>query len=348
MNFEELIYDDIDYKKLNQIILEKLPDDEQKVYIILDEIQRVAYWEKVVNSLFLNKRLDLYLTGSNAYLLSSELSTYLSGRYVEIKMLPLSFKEFLTFYEFPADTLMDKKFAEYMKFGGMPSLSAYNFDEKQSREILDSIYNTVIVKDVLSRSEVKDISVLEKLTRFLADNIGNITSTNKITGVLVNEKSLSVMNNKLIESYITSLKNAFIFYPVKRYDIKGKDFLKTLNKYYIVDCGLRNYLLGKVRDTGRILENIVYFELLRRGYEVYIGKIGNMEIDFIASRGEDKTYIQVSDELTSVDTRQRELTSLRAVRDNFEKIILTMSYLDTGTTEDGIRIVHVLDWLLKD
>ena len=347
MNFEDLIYDDMDYKKLNQTILNKLPDDKQKVYIILDEIQRISSWEKVVNSLHLNPLLDLYLTGSNAYLLSSELSTFLSGRYVEIKMLPLSFKEFLTFYDFPADTPMDKKFANYMKFGGMPALKDYNFDEKQSRETLDSIYNTVIVKDVLSRNEIKDVSVLERLTRFMADNIGNMTSINKITNYLVSEKSLSSPNNKLIEAYTTSLENAFIFYPVKRYDIKGKEFLKSLNKYYIVDSGLRTYLLGRVRDTGRILENIVYFELLRRGYNVSIGKIGDMEIDFIATRGEEKVYIQVSDEITDAKTRERELASLQAIRDNFEKIVLTMDYLHTGTTEDGIKVVHLLDWLLK-
>lgn len=347
MNFEDLIYDDMDYKKLNQTILNKLPDDKQKVYIILDEIQRISSWEKVVNSLHLNPLLDIYLTGSNAYLLSSELSTFLSGRYVEIKMLPLSFKEFLTFYDFPADTPMDKKFANYMKFGGMPALKDYNFDEKQSRETLDSIYNTVIVKDVLSRNEIKDVSVLERLTRFMADNIGNMTSINKITNYLVSEKSLSSPNNKLIEAYTTSLENAFIFYPVKRYDIKGKEFLKSLNKYYIVDSGLRTYLLGRVRDTGRILENIVYFELLRRGYNVSIGKIGDMEIDFIATRGEEKVYIQVSDEITDAKTRERELASLQAIRDNFEKIVLTMDYLHTGTTEDGIKVVHLLDWLLK-
>jgi predicted AAA+ superfamily ATPase len=337
----------MDYKKLNQTILNKLPDDKQKVYIILDEIQRISSWEKVVNSLHLNPLLDLYLTGSNAYLLSSELSTFLSGRYVEIKMLPLSFKEFLTFYDFPADTPMDKKFANYMKFGGMPALKDYNFDEKQSRETLDSIYNTVIVKDVLSRNEIKDVSVLERLTRFMADNIGNMTSINKITNYLVSEKSLSSPNNKLIEAYTTSLENAFIFYPVKRYDIKGKEFLKSLNKYYIIDSGLRTYLLGRVRDTGRILENIVYFELLRRGYNVSIGKIGDMEIDFIATRGEEKVYIQVSDEITDAKTRERELASLQAIRDNFEKIVLTMDYLHTGITEDGIKVVHLLDWLLE-
>lgn len=348
MNFEDLVYDDMDYHKLNQVIQDKLPDDKQKVYIILDEIQRVASWERVVNSLHLNQNLDLYLTGSNAYLLSSELSTYLSGRYVEIKMLPLSFKEFLSFYEFSVDTPMDKKFANYMRFGGMPSLKDYSFDEKQTRETLDSIYNTVIVKDVLSRNEVKDVTVLERLTRFMADNISNITSTNKITNFLVSEKSLSSPNNKLIEAYLTSLEKAFIFYSVKRYDIKGKEYLKSLNKYYIVDSGLRSYLLGRVRDTGRILENIVYFELLRRGYDVSIGKIGDMEIDFIATQGEDKVYIQVSDELTDAQTRQRELSSLQAVRNSFEKIILTMDYLHTGTTEDGIKVIHLLDWLLAD
>lgn len=345
MNFEDLQYDGMDYKALNQFVLDHLPDGTEKVYVFLDEVQRVPQWEKAVNSLFLNERLDIYLTGSNAYLLSSELSTYLSGRFVEIKMLPLSFKEFLDFYAFPEGTGIREKFVSYVKFGGMPSLVSCDFDETKTKQVLEGIYNTVLMKDVLSRNDVKDVAVLQKLVLFLADNIGNITSVNKITQVLANEKSIPSANNKLIEKYITLLKNAFFIYPVGRYDVKGKDFLRSLEKYYVVDSGLKNFLVAKVSDTGRLIENIVYFELLRRGYTVSIGKVGDKEIDFIASDGNDKKYIQVCESLSDEATRERELSVLRDVRDSFEKIILTTDNLYTGITEDGIKVVHVVDWL---
>ncbi len=348
INFEDLRYDGVDYKTLNQMLLKQFPKDNKKIYILLDEIQRVIGWEKVANSLILNNKIDLYLTGSNAYMLSSELSTYLSGRYIEIKMFPLSFKEFLTFYTFPKDMNKSEKFIFYLRFGGMPSLKDYKFNEAQVIEILDSIYNTVVMKDVVSRDEVKDVTVLQKLIRFLADNTGNITSVNKITQVLVNEKSLLSSNNKLIESYISLLINAFVFYPIKRYDIKGKAYLKSLEKYYIVDTGIRNYLLGNVRDIGRILEGVVFFELIRKGYTVSIGKIADKEIDFIATKYNEKLYIQVSDNIASETTRERELFPLRLVKDSFEKIILTTDTFHLGTTSDGIKIINVIDWLLNN
>nr|DAM28108.1 MAG TPA: putative ATPase (AAA+ superfamily) [Caudoviricetes sp.] len=348
INFEDLRYDNMDYQGLNKMLLDLLPPGDDKVYIFLDEIQRVPGWEKVANSLQLNPRIDLYLTGSNAYLLSSELSTYLSGRYVEIKMLPLSFKEFLTFYTFPENMPNPEKFSLYLRFGGMPSLMDYNFNETQSGEMLDSIYNTVLMKDIISRDTVKDVMVLQRTVRFLADNIGNMTSINKITNTLVDEKSLSFKNNKLVESYVSLLKNAFIFYQADRYDIKGKELLRSREKYYIVDSGLRTYLLGRVSDTGRLLENIVYFELLRRGYTVTVGKIDDKEVDFVATKMNDKKYVQVTETMAGEETRERELTPLRLIRDNFEKIVLTADVLFTGTTDDGIKIVNVVDWLLAD
>ena len=346
MNFEDLQYDGMDYKTLNQAILKQIPDETDKVYVFLDEVQRVPQWEKAVNSLFLNERLDIYLTGSNAYLLSSELSTYLSGRFVEIKMLPLSFKEFLDFYTFPEGTGAKEKFALYLKFGGMPSLVGCEFDETKTRQVLEGIYNTVLIKDVLSRNDVKDIAVLQKLILFLSDNVGNITSTNKITQVLANEKRIPSANNKLIEKYITLLKNAFFIYPAGRYDVKGKDFLRSLEKYYVVDSGLKNFLVAKVSDTGRLIENVVFFELLRRGWSVSIGKVGDKEIDFIAIKGNEKKYIQVCESLSDETTREREFSALREVRDNFEKVVLTTDDLYTGITEDGIRVVRLVDWLL--
>lgn len=345
MNFEDLQYDGMDYKALNQFVLDHLPDGTGKVYVFLDEVQRAPQWEKAVNSLFLNERLDIYLTGSNAYLLSSELSTYLSGRFVEIKMLPLSFKEFQNFYTFPKGTGAKEKFAFYLKFGGMPSLVSCDFDETKTRQVLEGIYNTVLMKDVLARNDVKDVAILQKLVLFLADNVGNITSTNKITQVLANEKSIPSANNKLIEKYLTLLKNAFFIYSAGRYDVKGKGFLRSLEKYYVVDSGLKNFLVAKVSDTGRLIENIVYFELLRRGWSVSIGKVGDKEIDFIAIKGNEKKYIQVCESLSDETTRERELSVLRDVRDSFEKIILTTDDLYTGITEDGIKVVHVVDWL---
>lgn len=349
MNFEDMQYDGIDYKTLHIQLTESLKKSKTgKKYVFLDEIQRVDSWEKVANSLILNKNVDLYLTGSNAHILSSELSTFLSGRYVEVKMLPLSFKEFLDFYTFEAHTTTVEKFKLYMQFGGMPSLAKYNFYQPQSNEMLDSIYNTVLMKDVIAKENIKDIQTLQKVVRFLANNVGSETSINNITQVLMHEKSISYANNKLIEAYINRLTNAFIFYKVGRYDIKGKDILRTREKYYIVDSGLRTFLMGRMDDIGHLLENIVYFELLRRGYQVFIGKIGDKEIDFIASKSEEKIYFQVSETVAGEETRTRELTPLQMVKDNFEKILLTTDTLFTGTTEDGIKIINVMDWLLNE
>ncbi len=347
INLEDLKYDGLDYKGLNDLILAQLPDDTEKVYVFLDEIGRVSSWEKTINSLQLNNRLDIYLTGSNAYMLSTELSTYLSGRYVEIKMFPLSFQEFLRFYTPKEQKTETQMLAQYIKLGGMPSLVDYDFQESQSQKVLDGIYNTVLVKDIIERSPSKDLTLLNRLIRFLADNVGNITSINKITGVLVNSKDLPYQNNKLIENYIHLLENAFIFYSVNRYDIKGKELLRSLNKYYIVDSGLRHYLLGHTDDTGRILENIVYMELLRRDYQVYIGKIGTQEVDFIAIKGEEKIYIQVSQTLADEKTKERELSPLQQIPDNFTKMVLTTDELFTGVSKDGIKIVNLIDWLLE-
>ena len=346
INLEDIKYDNMDYKTLYNLIEKKVLNNNDKTYIFLDEIQRINSWEKVINSLYLNKNIDIYITGSNAYLLSSELSTYLSGRFVEIKMLPLSFKEFLLFYEFD-NISIERKFALYLKYGGMPSIANCNFIDSQVNDIFDSIYNTVLVKDIITRAEVKDIVVMQKLIKFLADNISNITSINNITSMLVNEKSLNKRNNKLIDYYVQLLENAYIFYKVQRYDIKGKDILKSLEKYYIVDSGLRYFLLGRISDTGRILENIVYFELLRRNYKVYIGKFDNKEIDFIAEKQGEKLYIQVSENISDPKTKERELNILSSINDNFTKILLTMDVLHTGITENGIKIVNIIDWLLE-
>lgn len=349
INFEDMKYENMDAPALNQILEKQIADNSgQNTYIFLDEIQKVEAWEKVVASLRLKPNVDIYLTGSNAYMLSSELATFLSGRYVEIKMYPLSFKEFLTFYTFPADFSIERKFSQYMKFGGMPPLADTNFEEQSVSETLDGIYNTVLVKDVLTHLSGKDVKTVQKIIRFLADNIANKSSTNSITNTLYNEKSIASKNNALVEEYLTALEKSFIFYSAQRYDIKGKEFLRSLEKYYMVDTGLRYFILGKVSDTGRILENIVYFELLRKGYKVYIGKIEDKEVDFIALKGEDKIYYQVSELITNEDTRKRELEALRDIGDSYPKVILTTDILQTGTTEDGIKIISLTDWLLGD
>lgn len=349
MNFEDMKYDSMDAVSLNDLLEKQIEKNKGRVtYIFLDEIQKVSSWEKVVASLRLKPNVDIYLTGSNAYMLSSELATFLSGRYVEIKMYPLSFSEFITFYKFPNNFSDERKFMQYMKFGGMPPLIDSDFEDHKVFETFDSIYNTVLVKDVLTHLGGKDVKTVQKIIRFLADNIANKTSTNGITNTLYNEKSIASKNNALVEEYITAFEKAFIFYSVQRYDIKGKEFLRSLEKYYMVDMGLRYFVLGKVADTGRILENIVYFELLRRGYKVYIGKIDEKEIDFIAIRGDEKIYYQVSEVITDIKTRERELQALRDVGDSYPKIILTNDLLQTGTTEDGIRIISIIDWLLDN
>lgn len=349
INFEDLKFDGLTYNELNNIAVEKLDSTEEKVYLLFDEIQKVEKWELVINSLRLNSKADIYITGSNANLLSSQLATYLSGRYVEIKMQPLSFSEFLDFYEFNANVTKEEKFNTYLKFGGMPGLAIFKFDEQMVNQMLEGIFATVLTKDIIDRAEIKDPALLKKVVKFLADNIGNNVSLNKIKNTLISQNSVSKsLRPEIIDNYILALENAFIFYSANRYDIKGKEYLKTQGKYYIVDLGIRNYLLGfKDRDRGHILENVVYLELLKRGYDVSIGKIQDKEIDFIATKSNKKTYIQVTETIMSEDTRTRELRPLKSVNDNYEKIVLTTDNLFTNTDDEGIKIINLIDWLLE-
>lgn len=348
INFEDLKYNNITYLELNNLIETHVKNIKGKLYLFLDEVQHVDKWELTVNSLRLKKNIDIYITGSNAYMLSSQLSTYLSGRYVEIKMQPLTFKEFLTFYDLDGMN-DDRKFDLYLKYGGMPGLKDFNFDEKMIRQTLDGIFSTVLVKDIVSHAEVKDVSLLNKITSFLADNIGNPTSLNKIKNTLVSEQLVKRgIHLSAIDKLIELLENAFVFYGIKRYDIKGKEYLKTQGKYYMVDTGLRNFFLGfKDIDRGHILENIVFLELLCRGYNISIGKVGSTEVDFIATTFNEKIYIQVCETLNSEETRKRELKPLQSIKDNYEKIIITKDILFTGTDENGIKILNVVDWLLN-
>lgn len=351
MNLESLRYRSItDYLTFYDYVSERIAK-EGKTYLIFDEPQAVEHWEKAIESFRIDFDVDIYITGSNAYMLSSEFSTLLSGRYIEIRLLPLSFKEFLTFYEFSESITMEEKFQRYLQFGGMPILREYHFNEARSNQALEGIYSTVVLRDVLQRNPQADQATMQKIMLFLCSNIGSITSPNSIGNVLSNEgdiKTGKVKNiaGKTVEKYIAMLRSAFIVSSVGRYDVKGKQLLKTLGKNYIVDIGFRNMLLGyRDVDRGHILENIVYLELIRRDYNVYIGKVGETEIDFVAEKPNEKLYIQVTESMQSTETREGELRPLRMIPDNYEKIVLSMdhSYINSY---DGIKSINLIDWLL--
>lgn len=379
MNFESHEFKDMTADSLYRHV-QGLSTLGKRMYLFFDEIQRVPAWEEAVNSFRVDLDCDIYITGSNAYLLSSEYATYLSGRCVEIKMLPLSFREFLYFHGFQvretASALGGTKkhavdqngeryelrevFDAYLRFGGMPGIADVGLDQERALTLLDGIYSTVVVRDILEREkrrgqrQITDPILLRKIILFLADNIGSTVSASSIGNTLVNEGLLEGGARKnapsahTVQAYIGALLESYIFYEVKRFDIKGKEYLRTLGKYYIADIGLRNYLLGfRDRDTGHVLENVVYFELLRRGYDVAIGKIDNAEIDFIASNAEEKLYIQVTESMNSEDVRRRELAPLQKVRDNYEKMILS---LDPGleTSFEGIKSKNLISWLIRE
>ena len=346
MNFESFEFDDIiDYKDMYNKIKEKV-NPKDKNYILLDEVQRVLNWEKAVNALMVDFNSDIYITGSNAYLLSSELSTFLAGRYIEIKVLPLSFKEFLEFTEFENNLSLEDKFVQYIKFGGMPGIITFKNEENLYENAIKGIYNTVFMKDVIERNKLVDATLLEKILKFLMSNIGSLISSKKIADFLISQGTKVTHNTVL--NYLKMLENAYIIYRVPRYDIKGKELLKTLEKYYIIDTGIRNVILGfRNSDFGHAIENIVYFELLRRGYEVTIGKNDSLEVDFIATNSNDKKYYQVTYTMLDDSVRNRELNSLKSINDNYEKIVLTMDKLYNNTSEDGIKIKYLIDFLLE-
>ena len=352
MNFESYAYKNMTSDSFYEYVKQHIVPN-KRMYFFFDEVQRVPDWEDAVNSFRVDFNCDIYVTGSNAYMLSSEYATYLSGRCIEIKMLPLSFSEFLTFHDFEIretksalggtrKQAYDKMgehyelrevFDAYMRFGGMPGIADIGLDQEKALVLLDGIYSTVIIRDILERENrrgqkrVTDPILLKKITMFLADNIGNNISISSIGNTLVNEGLLENKNRKgtpsahTVQTYINSLLESYFFYDIKRFDIKGKEFLRTLGKYYIVDIGLRNYLLGfRDRDSGHAIENVVYFELLRRGYDVSIGKIDNLEVDFIATKADDKLYVQVTESMTSEDVRKRELTPLQKRNQRFSLV----------------------------
>lgn len=353
INLESLRYRNLSgHLAFYDYVSERIPKN-GKTYLIFDELQAVEHWEKAIESFRLDFDVDIYITGSNAYLLSTEFSTLLSGRYVEIRMLPLSFKEFLTFYEFAPSATAEEKFQRYLQFGGMPILKEYRFNEARSNQALEGIYSTVVLRDILQRNNQADQGMLQKIMLFLCSNIGSITSPNSIGNVLSHEGDIQTgkrgknVAGKTVDKYISMLRSAFIFYSVGRYDVKGKQFLKTLGKNYIIDMGFRNMLLGyRDADRGHIIENIVFLELIRRDYRVYIGKLGETEIDFVAEKPNDKLYIQVTESMQLPETRERELRPLRLIPDNYEKIVLSMdrNYINSY---DGIKSLYLIDWLLS-
>ena len=346
MNFESFEFDEItNYKELHAYINKRILDPDKRHYILLDEVQQVSSWERVINSFLVDANVDIFITGSNAYLLSSELSTLLSGRYVEIKMQPLSFKEYLEFLDSDKEMSLPEKFNQYLEYGGLPTIVELLDNPDTIGPFLEGIYNTVLMKDVIERNGVRDAALLESILKFIAANIGSIVSTKKISDYLTSSGRKTTSDT--IDNYLKMLENAFIIYKANRYDLKGKMFLKTLEKYYIVDIGIRNRLIGlRNTDYGHVLENIVYLELLRRGYEVSIGKIGSLEVDFVASKPNEKIYYQVSATIMDEKTRERELRPLESISDNYPKYILTM---DQTVFNDysGIRVKNIIDFLLE-
>lgn len=349
MNFDSLKYEEYkDYKKLYDYLSSKINN---KTYILLDEIQDVKHWEKTIRSLLVDyPQADIYITGSNAYLLSSELSTLLSGRFIEIHVLPLSFKEFIEFdkeinnVDYSKENIEDK-FQEYLKFGSLPVIFNYTNKEDIFENLIRGIYNTVLIKDIYQRNDIKNTVLFENIVRFTLDNIGNQTSSKAVSNYLKNDSIETTPSTVL--NYLKMLSDAYVIYPVNRYDIKGKKLLKTLGKYYVSDLGIRNAILGfKNIDYGHILENIVFLELVRRGYKVNIGKINNLEVDFIVNNVNERKYYQVCHSILDENTLKRELAPFKKINDNYEKIILTM---DKSILKDvdGVKIINLIDFLIN-
>jgi len=344
INFEDLDFAPLcTAESLHAHVTRQLSVDTMN-YVFLDEVQHVTDFQKAVDSLFLRKNVDLYITGSNAALLSGELATLLSGRYVEIHVLPLSFREYLDFTDTDTDADTSRKFTEYLQFSSFPFTCELHQDKNRIREYLGGIFNTVVLKDIVARKNVADVLMLQDVIRFMFDNIGNLLSTKKISDTITS--SGRKISTHTVESYLAALSDSFIVYRCSRFDVKGKQYLKTGVKYYLVDMGLRWYLLGnKDMDRGFILENVVYLELVRRGFAVFVGKAGDAEIDFIAQKGDECVYYQVALTVRDAATLERELLSLRQMRDHYPKYLLTLDD-DPSVSYDGIQRLNVVDWLL--
>ena len=342
INFEDFDYEELtDPHKLYEFIKERIIDG-KKMYVFLDEIQNVTDFHKVVDSLFIKKNIDLYITGSNAYMLSSEIATLISGRYVEIKMLPLSFKEYVQ--STGDEKNLSLKYREYIEYSSFPYILELDNKHNEIKVYLEGLLNTIILKDIVQKNQIADVLMLKSVLRFIFDNIGNQLSSKKIADTLTSNGRK--IDSKTVEKYINALLESYVIYQANRYNIKGKEYLKTLEKYYVVDIGLRYTLLGKSStDVGHILENVVYLELIRRGFDVYVGKFNELEVDFVAMDGEKTIYYQVAATVRDESTLKREKASLEKIGDHYQKIILTLDD-DPNADYNGIRRINVLEWLM--
>ena len=356
INFEDMDYEELtDYKKLYEYIKSKMIEDKRN-YIFLDEIQHVDKFEKVVDSLFIKENTDLYITGSNAYFMSSELATLLSGRYIELKMLPLSFKEY---YQAKLEyEKMEQKenrtlktliqyYNEYIVNSSFPYTLQLDSDLKNIHEYLSGIYNSVLLKDIVARLKISDVMRLESVVKYIFDNIGNLTSLSKIGNTLTSMGRKT--DAKTIEKYIRGLTDSLLVHEVSRYNIKGKEFLSTLSKYYVTDLGLRQIILGNRNiDMGHILENIIYLELIRRKGNVYVGQFDKNEIDFVVINSNEIEYYQVALTVLDENTLKRELDAFKNIKDNYPKYLITLDDVMVNTDYDGIKVVNALEWLLGE
>jgi len=353
INFEDLAYEELQtYKKLYQYIENQIVAD-KPVYIFLDEIQKVDQFEKVVDSLYIKDNIDIYITGSNAFLLSGELATLLSGRYIEINMLPLSFREYVEARE---NKNYDRCFTEYLKYGGMPYTVSLGQDQNRIDTYLEGIYNTILIKDIEERAarkendsnkrKINDISLLKNIARFLAGSVGSPISQRKIAGYITSTGRK--ISQSTISDYVEALVEPYIFYEVRPINVSGKQLLKNVSKYYIADLGIRNFILPKQRyDLGFSLENTIYFELLRRGFEVCVGRIGEQEVDFVARKEGRYEYFQVTANMTDQATFDREIAPFKKIKDNYPKTILTLDRFTLGNY-NGVEVVNAVDWLLTE
>ena len=343
INFEEYEYEELwDPRALYQYIKERILPDKM-MYLILDEIQNVREFQRVIDSFFVKENIDIYITGSNSYMLSGELATLLTGRYVQIEMLPFSFAEFVQMHGMEEG--VERAYQKYIGTSSFPFASSLSAEQRQVQEYLRSIYDTIVLKDVVSRKKITDVMMLESVARFIADNIGNPLSTKKISDTMTSNGR--AINVRTVESYLAAFMETYIIYQAKRYEVKGKQYLKTLEKYYMVDIGLRNTMLGNTgqADTGHILENVIYLELIRRGYRVYVGKVDNLEVDFVAMNENGLKYIQAAATVREEETLKRELKPLQKIADNYPKCIMTLD-VDPPADYEGIRRFNALDYLL--
>lgn len=343
IDFMDLEYEEIkEYHRLHNYVEEHYQKGKDN-YLFVDEVQMCSKFELAINSLYSKNKYDIYITGSNAFLLSADLATLFTGRYIELHVFPFSFKEYCQFYD--TETDKDTLFDDYTLKGGLAGSYAYRTEQDRSNYIKE-VYETIVTRDLIQKYALPDTSVLQKLSEFLMDNISNLTSPNKVSNILVENKTIT--NHVTVGKYIKYLCNAFVFYNIKRYDIRGKKYLENTEKFYLCDSGIRYAILGsRNMDYGRVYENIVCIELLRRGYDVYVGKLYQKEVDFVVQKGSEKLYIQVSDNISGQETFERECDPLLKIRDAYPKVIIARTKHPKYSYE-GIEIYDIADWLLKD